>query len=97
MPNSRDIAPAAAPSLSDIVAHLTNELGLLRLVRNSLYEVDLAIGHPVTEEACNDVAVAAAQINFVMERLRSLRTNIDILELHTDLRPKVVALAGRRK
>lgn len=97
MPKSQDTAPAAAPSLSDIVAHLTNQLGLLRLVRNSLYEVDLAIGHPVTEEACNDVAVAAAQINFVMERLRSLRTNIDILELHTDLRPKVVALAGRRK
>ena len=97
MPKSQDTAPAAAPSLSDIVAHLTNELGLLRLVRNSLYEVDLVIGRPVTEDACEDVAVAAAQINFVMERLRSLRTNIDILELHTDLRPKVVALAGRRK
>ena len=97
MPTAKDTAPAAAPSLSDIVAHLTNELGLLRLVRNSLYEVDLAIGRPVTEDACEDVAVAAAQINFVMERLRSLRTNIDILELHTDLRPKVVALAGRRK
>ncbi len=96
MPKSQDTAPAAAPSLSDIVAHLTNQLGLLRLVRNSLYEVDLAIGHPVTEEACNDVAVAAAQINFVMERLQSLRTNLDILDVHADLRPKVVALAGRR-
>ena len=97
MPNSRDIAPAAAPSLSDIVAHLTNELGLLRLVRNSLDEVDLVIGRPVTEEACDEVAVAAAQINFLMERLRGLRTNLDILEVHTELRPKVVALAGRRK
>ena len=97
MPNSRDIAPAAAPSLSDIVAHLTNELGLLRLVRNCLYDVDLRIGEPLTTGACDDVAAAASQINFVMERLQALRTNIDILELHTDLRPKVVALAGRRK
>lgn len=47
-----------------------------------LDDVELMIGQPVTESACEDVAIAEAQINFAMERLQHLKKKLEALDQH---------------
>ena len=90
-----DTAPTGAPSLYDLHTALTTECAALRLIRNTLTGyVDVRIGEPVAAEMAEDLCAATAQLCLVMERIRRLSDRIDQLDLHADLRPKLVVLPG---
>ncbi len=95
MPKSQNSAPAAAPALFDLHTALTTECTGLRLIRNTLAGyVDVQIGEPVDAEMANDLGAATTQLRLVMERIERLADRLDELDVHMDLRPRVVALAG---
>lgn len=64
----------------DVRDALVDELGLLRLILRTLEDVDLTIGEPATADACEDVAVATAQLGHLMERLERVKDRLGAVD-----------------
>jgi hypothetical protein len=95
MSKSQDTAPTEAPSLFEIHSALIDECSALRLILNTLVDhQDIGPGEPAPKGLPEYLYAAVMQLRRVMGRIRHLSDRIDELDLHADLRPKVVVLPG---